>query len=173
MDWSRVLDTVLHHLGVFIWLGIGLGVILSWSSKELLQQLGLAEFVDKWRPWISLTFLVSSLLGLRILKQEAAAFLHKRRLQTEIIEDFINLPQAERTIVRYAIQRDADAVWLPYHDPAVMSLRAKGILELVSNQLPVMKEWNFQQCCLCRLTPSVKKLLHTVQEMPHDETDQR
>lgn len=130
MDWSRVLNTVLQHLGLFIWLGIGLGGILTLGSKDFLQQFGLAEFADQWRPWISLTFFVCVLLEVRAVWIAISRFIQKRKKEMKIAEDFVHLTPAERGLLM-RLYRDS-ALRLPVMNPVVVSLADKMMIEQIS-----------------------------------------
>lgn len=180
MDWSRFLNTVLERLNLFTWLGLWLSGFLTLASQLWLEKLGLAEFVSKWRPWISLTFLVCVLLSVRIACYKAMELLYKRQKQRKVIKELERLTPSEKGIVRRLYH--ASALRLPVMNPVVVSLLSKAIIiqasPYVENRidLPCYPELGRDQnrydlASTFKLSPIVLDLLEFLRDEPESENE--
>lgn len=137
--------------------------VLVFPPERFITLLGLSTFRANWLHWISLTWLYSS--GC-LLYAVISGFIKRKRIrlkrkqwESNIANVLKTLPEDERKMLAYIARNKSDAAWVPCTHPAVISLRAKHIIELVSTQLTLQNHWDFELCCLCRITPKVLEII--------------
>ncbi|MDY2648912.1 MAG: super-infection exclusion protein B [Pyramidobacter porci] len=142
--------------------------VIIFSPDRFIALLGLTTFRTNWLHWISLTWLYSTgcLLYAVIdtLRNVKKVYMERKQWESKIAGELKTLPEDERKMLILIAKSESDAVWVPYTHPAVMSLRSKHIIELVSNQLIIKSQWDFELCCLCRIHPKVLEIITSLFE---------
>ena len=129
-------------------------------SPYLRETLGIEEIYRQYQYLFSLLLIYSAICILYRLTDatilKLRRFLNRKQHRKNIMKELPLLTTEENRMLSYILHADTSAVWVPYHDPSVQALRAKGIIYLVSKQLimprrnlvPQNSYWEYELCAL-------------------------